>query len=109
MTTIANDEIVVLDIAGDRARVATGDAQLAGKLLLMGFAIDGDQFVMKLESVEARVSLVNKFIELGAIFSEGAGWSPAEILVDLCEKGLVKGPYRVVSWTGQGQYRISTR
>ena len=104
-----DNEIVVLDITGDHARLASSKPTTDAQLLALGFVAEGDQLVKSIADLAERQSLVNKLIELGALFSAGAGWSPAE-LVDLYkEQGVVKVGYKVIAWRGPDNYKVTDR
>lgn len=106
---IVNGEIVVLDIAGTRARVACGKPDAESHLIALGFFLEGNQMIRQLLDVEDRQKIIKALIEIGALFSTGRGWSPAE-LVDLYrEQGSILTGYRMITWKNSNQYLIVDR
>lgn len=107
--SIVRDEIVVLDIAGSRARVACGKPDAEAALLALGFVHEGTQMVREISDDAVRQKLVGTLIELKALFSGGRDWSPAE-LVDLYrDQGVILNGYRMITWKNPNQYLIVDR
>ncbi|WP_062113025.1 hypothetical protein [Collimonas pratensis] len=103
------NEIVVLDIAGARARVVCGKPSVEASLIALGFAPEGDQMARPISDVADRQKIVGALIELGALFAGGRDWSPAE-LVDLYrEQGTILTGYRMITWKSPSQYSIIDR
>lgn len=106
---IVNGEIVVLDIAGARARVACGKPDAESSLIALGFVSNGDQMVRQLSDAADRQKLVKALIKMKALFAAGRDWSPAE-LVDLYrEQGSILTGYRMITWKNPDQYFIVDR
>lgn len=102
-------EIVVLDIAGNCARVSCTSSDARASLLAMGFVREGDQLVRSVSGDLDRQKIVAGLIALRALFASGRDWSPAE-LVDLYrEQGSILTGYRMISWRGPGQYSLVDR
>jgi len=102
-----NNEIVVLDIAGDFAHARTGNPARKSDLFELGFVEKADDLVLPLHNEEDRVRIIKKLVDLKALFSYGPGWSPSELVGYYRDKGLVSGTYRVIAWTSPENYRIS--
>ena len=107
--TFPDEEIVVLDLAGESARIRSTNSAKENQLKNLGFVGDDDDLVLHLDCAEARIELARKFIELDALFSIGQGWSPAELIEHYREHGLVFGSYRTISWKNPELYLISAR
>jgi hypothetical protein len=106
---IPNDEIVVMDIAGAYARVHTSSSVHKHNLSAKGFVKEGDHLVLHLRDQRDRATAVEMLIRLGALFSVGTGWSPAELVEHYREQGLISGSYRIIAWKHPGEYLISQR
>ena len=104
-----DNELVVLDIAGDCARVVCNSHDNIGSLVRLGFTLEGDQWVRPIIDVLDRQTLVCALIELKALFSDGGGWSPAELVDFFRTQGATKTTYRMISWRSPNQYVIVDR
>lgn len=104
-----DNEIIVLDIAGSHARLHSTKPDAGPALQALGFVLEGEQFVRPIADVPERESLVKKLIEMGALFSGGAGWSPAELLEMYKEQGIITGSYKTISWRGPDNFIITER
>jgi hypothetical protein len=103
------DEIVVKDIAGDEARVYVTNSAHKSDLIGIGFNGKNNDLAKPLHCVEDRIRAVLRLIELGALFSDGRDWSPAEVVEYYREQGFISGPYRVIAWKNLKQCVMSTR
>jgi hypothetical protein len=101
------NSIVVLDIAGKRARVFCNDAKKEAVLLGAGFAKDGDVFVRPVQDDADRKQLVLLLASHEALFSAGKDWSPAELVAYYKEQGLALGDYRVIAWHAPDRFSIA--
>lgn len=106
--SILPTEMIVSDIAGDKAKVKTQNLLSIKKLISLGFQQITDTLEKNINSVEDRVSLIHALIELDALFSAGRDWSPEELLNYYVELGYITESYRIIFWEGQGQYNIKT-
>jgi hypothetical protein len=106
---IHNDEIVVTDIAGAYARVHATSSVHKRNLVTIGFVEEGDVLVLLLRDERDRAEAIKMLIDLGALFSVGTGWSPAELVEHYREQGLISGSYRAIAWKNPEQYLISQR
>ncbi len=103
------EEIVVLDMAGDYARVRSAGLANEDTLKNLGF-VEGDGYMtVRLRSLDARIELTKKLMELDALFSVGPGWSPAELIEYYREQGLVSGAYRAISWKNPEHYQVVSK
>ena len=65
--------------------------------------------VRPISDVADRQRLVNALIGLGALFSSGRDWSPAELVDFYREQGTVSTGYRMITWKNPNQYMIINR
>lgn len=107
--SIINGEIVVLDIAGNSARVACGKPDAEASLSALGFLLEGDQMVRPIADLADRQKLVGALIKLGALFAGGRDWSPAELVDFYREQGAILTGYRMITWRNPTQYVITNR
>ncbi len=107
--TFPINEIVVTDIAGDKARVHATNPVHKSELLRIGFSGPTDDLVRPLQSVDDRIKVLVRLIELGALFSIGRDWSPEEVVKYYHEQGFINASYRVIAWKNPEQFLISTR
>lgn len=101
-----NDEVIVVDVAGNRARLVVTDDHRVEALQVLGFERQEDQFVRVIEDDDDRRALIHALIKLDAVFSVGPGWSPSELLQYYVKQGEKFGAYRMISWSGQDSYSI---
>jgi hypothetical protein len=108
--TFPINEIIVLDIAGERALVHAANSSQRRNLKHIGFAEgDDDRMVMPLHDDDARVRVMAKLIDLGALFSDGRDWCPAALVQYYHERSLINGPFRVITWRNPEDFFISTQ
>jgi hypothetical protein len=103
---LPTDEIVVHDIAGNRALVSCTKPSAEVDLRCLGFVQDGDGLVRAISDENDRKSLVEELVRLNALFSEGRDWSPAELLHLYREQGFVTAPFKVIGWRTPTDYSI---
>jgi len=106
--TFPIDEIVVTDIAGNQARVHAMNSVHKSELIRIGFMGQADDLVRPLTSVDDRIKVLVRLVELGALFSAGRDWSPEEVVKYYHEQGLINASYRVITWKCPEQFLIST-
>lgn len=106
---IVNGQVVVLDIAGGSARVACGRSDAETSLFALGFSMEGNQMVRPILDISDRQKLVGALIELGALFTSGRDWSPAELVDFYREQGDILTGYRMITWKNPNQYVIIDR
>jgi hypothetical protein len=109
MMNLPENEIVVLDIAGAHARVVCSDQGDEANLVQLGFVLENGQMVRPISDVPDRQRLVNALIGLGALFSSGRDWSPAELVDFYREQGAVSTGYRMITWKNPNQYMVIDR
>jgi hypothetical protein len=109
MMNLPENEIVVLDIAGACARVVCGNQRDEANLANLGFVSENGQMVRPIADVPDRQRLVNALIGLGALFSSGRDWSPAELIDFYREQGVVTTGYRMITWKHPNQYMVIDR
>lgn len=106
---IPDNEMVVIDVAGDYARVQTTNSAHRQSLVRMGFVEEYDRLSLPLKDKNDRAKVVQMLIGFGALFSDGRDWSPAELVAYYRELGLVSGSYRVITWRNPNDYFVSKR
>jgi len=104
-----DNEIIVLDIAGDVARLQLGVMAASSEITNIGFKQAGDYFVRTIIDDDDRIMVVQKLLSVGALFSAGPGWSPAELLDYYRDQNFIDGKFRVISWRNPEDFSISLR
>jgi hypothetical protein len=99
-------KIVVLDIAGKRAILVRDGSAEDPRLLQLGFTLHEGQLQRPINDSADREKLINDLIDLGALFSTGRDWSPAELVEFYREQGKVATSYLRITWTAPDQYEI---
>ena len=97
---------IVKDIAGNMAVVEAKDLAAQNELLALGFSKRDSVFEKPVGTIDDRATLVRQLIQLGAAFSTGKDWSPAELVEYLKELGLVTQSFKTISWKGPGQFEV---
>jgi len=105
MSIFPANELVVVDIAGSTARIQC-DASKEDALRNLGFEETQGLWTKNIDDSDERVALVRELIEIGALFSEGRDWSPAELVQMYVEQGAVQGRYRTIRWLNPQNYQI---
>lgn len=98
--------VIVLDIAGSKARLAVTLERVRADLEALGFHQDKGQFVRPVADDGDRRQLAHALVRLGAIFSVGPGWAPSELLEYYEKQGEKFGPYKLIAWTGPDSFDI---
>ncbi len=106
---LPENELIVLDIAGTKARVACDKPVNEISLLGLGFVREGDQLVRHIVDDDDRKGIVLELIKMGAIFAGGRDWSPAELVDFYREQRFVTTGYRTIAWQGPEKYTIILR
>ncbi|WP_426197403.1 hypothetical protein [Massilia sp. DWR3-1-1] len=101
------DEIVVIDIAGNRAVVICENRTKQMELVALGFTQDKINFLKKVNNKLERTDICRALVNMNSLFSSGNGWSPAQLLELYREQRLITTPYRVIHWKGSGEYTIT--
>lgn len=103
------DKVIVIDIAGDFSLVKTENHEITVKLIDLGFHLNENGFFEKINKTqEERVSNIKSLINIDALFSSGKDWSPEELMSYYSELGLIKQPYKIISWKSPNEYIIRT-
>lgn len=108
MNDMPQDEVVVLALAGDTAKLICTKPSAIAVLTTIGFVTHGNHMETPIKDDAGRKRLVKQLIGLGAIFSGGAGWSPAELLSYYREQEAIIEPYRMIVWRSPHDYLIET-
>ena len=104
-----NGEILVSEVAGNRAVLVCEKPSAIASLNKLGFVSQGDQMVRPISDVADRQNIIKQLIELEAVFSSGREWSPEEVVDLYHEQGIVGTSYRVITWRGPGQFSINRK
>lgn len=99
-------EVIVLDIAGNTARLMCDAPQAAGALEALGFLAESDHLTRKIIDDADRQTLAGNLIRMNVLFASGRDWSPSELVDFYKEQGLISQGYRTVTWTGPESYFI---
>jgi hypothetical protein len=100
------DEMVVTDLVGDIAKVVASKKEHEKSLGALGFRREHGCLVKSIASDADRLAIAKELVVIGAVFSIGHGWSPAEFLGFCREDGHVLGKYRVIAWRSPTDYVI---
>lgn len=105
------DKVVVTELAGNNILIANDNDNFKSMLFSFGFEKVGRYFSISISmrDVDKRAYLIQKLIEIGALFSAGKDWSPSEIVGYYREKGLIEGHYFEISWRNKQDFNITTR
>ena len=107
--SMPENEIVVLDIAGDQATLHSNNPAREAELFALGFVREGDEFIRTIVDDDDRQLLVKTLINMGALFSDGRDWCPAGLVDFYIEQGLNLQNYRMISWKSPNNYVISVK
>lgn len=106
---IPDNEILVRDIAGDRALVQTNCRRKKRDLSRLGFTEKDGYLNRTIADTDDRRRLLESLIDLDALFSYGRDWCPSELVEYYRELGLIDRPFRVIAWRDPEHYTISIR
>lgn len=109
MMKMPTDAIVVLDIAGSRAKLYSSDEACDARLKDIGFDRSGDFLERAIADDGERRAVVKSLVEAKALFSSGRDWSPEEIVSMYQEQGFIDCSYRVISWKDPYTYEVFWR
>jgi hypothetical protein len=107
MTNIPENECVVLDLAGNRAKVKCRLPNMESVLSSLGFIRENDLMTRRIVDDSDRQALVRELIALEALFASGRDWSPSELVGYYRERGVVSQSFRVIAWENPDCYAIS--
>jgi len=103
---LPRSEIVVMDLAGNCARIYCDDAKSIERLAALGFHWEEGLFVKNIAEESERQYIANELVKSRAVFSAGRDWSPAELIAYYREQGIVREKYRVIAWTKKDVFEI---
>lgn len=106
---IPDNATVVLDIAGDWLRLISNKPEDEARLTELGFVVDDGYLVRRVLDALDRKVLALELIKIGALFSAGRDWSPAELVEYYREQGDIQEKFRTIAWTGPTEYSIVER
>ena len=99
-------KIVVFDIACNAARLTCGKPDAVVELVELGFVSNGQEMSRIIADEDERLSIIGCLVKMGALFSDGHGWSPSELLIYLRDQGKLSGEFQRISWKGPNDFRI---
>ncbi|MEA1649080.1 hypothetical protein UAJ10_08610 [Nitrospirillum sp. BR 11164] len=101
-----DEGIIITELAGKRAvarAVTPADREALARL---GFLSQDGQLSRAVPTEESRIALIRALIDIGALFSDGQDWCPAELVAHYREAGHIHQPFRVISWNSPSNFRI---
>lgn len=95
-------------ILDEEVQIEHVTADIEGELSTLGghSVIEGGEiWIIPCQGDEHLAKLLDHLNRLGALFvDQPAGWPPAAIFRDLRKRGLLRGSFKTVSWTGPGKW-----
>lgn len=102
------NSIIVLDIAGNTARLTVNKPHDEEKLVSIGFRRESNQLIRPITDEGDRKKLAADLIALNALFSSGRDWSPEELVRHYADQGVITQKFRTISWRSPTDFIIST-
>lgn len=99
-------DLIVHDIAGSKAIVETVNPSFSQNLKAIGFHLEKDRFVKRLPDDETRLEVIERLIDMEAVFVTGRGWSPDELVRYYRQEGRINRPHRAIRWTKPDQFQV---
>ena len=102
-------EAFVTKADGDVVRVNAIDKSCKEQLSKLGFAFDEEfkEYTLQVSGNRGKADLFDKIRALGWGFSSGREWCPAEVFRYLRDSGFISGAFKMISWTGPGDYTVT--
>lgn len=99
----------VSTVDGSHIRVRVMDVSVEKDLLALGFSLDSkvSEFTVLVKDDKQKSELFERLRALDVAFANGRDWCPAEVFLHLSDKGLLKGSFKMISWTGPDDYRVT--
>ncbi|MDZ5645690.1 hypothetical protein [Nitrospirillum sp. BR 11828] len=98
--------VIVTELAGARAVAMAMTPADQGALAPLGFQLWNGEHRRAITSTEDRITLIHALIDIGALFSSGRDWCPAEVVAHYRDNGRVDRPYWVIAWTEPKAFSI---
>ncbi len=98
--------ILVYDIAGNIGLLECSNPVLVREIIALGFSEEGGVYSRRLSGMSDRRDIVRKLVALGALFSGGKDWSPAEIVTLFSDEGFINEKFRTITWKEPSEYLI---
>ena len=100
------DLLIVHSLSGATCLVEASTENYRRSLGVLEFVADGvNKFSRAIADEDDRLYLTRELTGLGAAFSVGPGWPPADVIARFHEQGLVAPPWRTIGFTGGGGFR----
>jgi uncharacterized protein YndB with AHSA1/START domain len=94
----------VVQADGDEIVIAAVDPRGAAQL---GFTdTSRGEFARTIRSDAEKANVLQELRDAGFCFARGREWSPAEVFEWLCERGLLSGQFRSLSYTAPGRFHV---
>ena len=106
MNDMPTNEVIVLALAGNSAKLFCTKSPIERDLKSLGFVMWEKCMERDIKDDSDRKQLTMQLITLGALFSGGWGWSPAELLGYYRDQGIITQPYRTIAWKNPNSYII---
>lgn len=106
---IPDDSIVVNEIAGNFAIIFCNRNDGSKQLEEYGFTKCEGIFTKKIDDESDRIKLIEFLIDKNSLFSSGNDWSPEQLILFLRENGKLNRKFKVITWSGSGQYSIADK
>lgn len=98
--------ILVNDIAGNIGLLGCSNPVLVREIIALGFSEEGGVYSRRLSGMSDRRDIVRKLVALGALFSDGKDWSPAEIVTLFSEEGFIDEKFLTITWKEPNEFLI---
>lgn len=102
--------VAYVEKADDAAiRVRAPDRALHAALAALGFAAAAqpDVWLLQVPDDAHKAAAFAALRALGVAFADGREWCPADIFADLRERGLLRGTFLRIAWSGPRRYRLA--
>ncbi|MFC3902494.1 hypothetical protein SAMN05421749_103246 [Acinetobacter marinus] len=115
MNKLPDYHIIVTDIAGHQAQLFCLQLEAISTLKAKGFIEvkkyngQGQLYHKNISdcSQSERLELITFLISIGALFSDGNGWSPAELVRYFKGQKLISDLFQVIGWKNSDTYEIT--
>ncbi|WP_138918707.1 hypothetical protein [Nitrospirillum viridazoti] len=101
-----DEGIIITELAGGRAVARAMTPTDEAGLSRLGFLPQDGQLVRSILSVADRIALIQALIDIGALFTDGRDWCPAEVVAHYRDAGHIRQPSRVISWNSPCSFQI---
>lgn len=105
------NKIIVIELANREIVLKNSNNNFDKILINMGFKQEKEYYKLNLSitNIFEKIDLIQKLIDIGALFSAGRDWSPSELLQYYKEQGLLDRDYYEISWKNENEYNINLK